>query len=136
MENSMFIARIVGPYCMIVALGALLNLKFYQQVMDDFLSHPALLFMRGAFALVLGLTVLQHHNVWTPTAGLIITILAWGAVAKGAYLTLMPSHVKKVAAFYKEYPLFLVFVLISAFMLGIGLTIFGYVIEPDLLNQV
>ena len=134
METSMFIARIVGPYCMIVALGALMNQKLYCQIFDEFIKNPALIYIRGALALIFGLMVLQYHNIWTFNPGIIITWMAWGAIIKGICLIIFPSSVSKAMEFYRQYPIFLVFILVSVLILGILLTIFGYLIEPGLLN--
>lgn len=129
MESSILIARIIGPYCVIVSLGALMNFKAYLRIFDEFSGNSALIFIRGALALICGLTVLQYHSSLAFTWDIIITLLGWGAVVKGVYLVLFPSLVSRAMEFYKKYPIFMVFLLSSALMLGILLSIFGYFID-------
>ncbi|MDI6606071.1 MAG: hypothetical protein QME65_02885, partial [Candidatus Omnitrophota bacterium] len=73
MGTSVLIARLLGPYCIIVAAGILLNLKNYQKVMEDFCKNAALVYLGGVFALLFGLLVILFHNIWAANWVVIIT---------------------------------------------------------------
>ena len=126
MGVSIFIARILGPYCLIVALGGLLNLKAYQRVIDGFITNAAMVYIGGVLALLFGLLILQYHHIWTLNWRVIITIMGWMGIIKGMYLILFPSSLTKVAKFYQKSPIFLASHLVLALVLGVILTAFGY----------
>jgi len=67
METSIFLAKLLGPYCIIVAVGLLFNLKNYQKVIEDFCKNSALLYLGGVLALFFGLLVVLFQNVWVVT---------------------------------------------------------------------
>ncbi|MBU4346165.1 MAG: hypothetical protein KKH29_02425 [Candidatus Omnitrophica bacterium] len=121
MENSMLLAKIFGSYFIIIALGGLFNLKNYQKVLDDFCKSSALIYLGGIFALVFGLLVLVFHNVWVANWTVIITILGWGALIKGAWLIIFPNTVAKFTQGYQKKTTLLTLHLVIALALGIFL---------------
>jgi hypothetical protein len=126
MGISIFIARILGPYCLIVALGGLLNLKAYQRVIDECTANAAMVYIGGILALFFGLLIIQCNNIWAFNWRVIITIIGWMGLIKGMYLILFPGSLIKVVKFYQKFPLFLVSNLILVLVLGVILTAFGY----------
>jgi hypothetical protein len=126
MGVSIFIARILGPYCLIVALGGLLNLKTYQRVIDECVVNAAMVYIGGILALFFGLLILQCNNIWTFNWRVIITIMGWSGLIKGMYLIFFPNSLIKVVKFYQKFPIFLASNLILVLVLGVILTAFGY----------
>ena len=126
MENSIFLAKILGPYCIIVGAGVLFNVKIYQKVMEDFCKNSALLYLGGIFALLFGLLILQFHNVWAANWTVIITIFGWGGLIKGAWLIIFPNSLTKLTEAYKKKTALLKVHLLVAIVLGIFLTVKGY----------
>ena len=41
MGTSIFIAKILGPFLLVAALGIISNQKFYQKVMEDYSKNAA-----------------------------------------------------------------------------------------------
>jgi len=126
METSIFLAKLLGPYCIIVAIGILFNLKTYQKVMEDFCKNSALIYISGVMALFFGLLIVLFHNVWTPNWAVIITIFGWLGLIKGAWLIILPNTVAKFTEAYQKNAALLVVHLAIALALGVCLTIFGY----------
>jgi len=126
MENSIVLAKLLGPYCIIVASGVLLNLKTYQNVIADFTKNSALAYLGGAFALIFGLLIIQFHNVWVLDWPLIITLMGWLGLIKGVRLIVFPNSLPQTVAFYQRNPNFLVVRLIVMLFLGIFLSVSGY----------
>jgi len=126
MENSIFLAKILGSYFIIIALGGLFNLKTYQKVLEDFCKNSALLYLGGIFALLFGLLVLVFHNVWVANWTVIITIFGWGGLIKGAWLIIFPNTVVKFTQAYQKKAALLTIHLVIALALGIFLTAKGY----------
>ena len=125
MESSIFFAKLIGPYCIIVALGILLNRKTYQRVMEDFFKNSALIYLGGIFALFFGLIVVLFHNVWVAGWPVIITIFGWLGLLKGAWLIIFPRAVAKLTKVYQKNSTLLVVHSMIVFAIGVVLTFFG-----------
>jgi uncharacterized protein YjeT (DUF2065 family) len=54
LENSLLLARIVGPIMIIAGLGVILNLKACKQMIIDYTSNVALRYIGGFIGLVIG----------------------------------------------------------------------------------
>ncbi len=76
MENSIFLAKILGPYCIIIATGILFNLESYQKLIEDFCKHSALLYLGGILAFLFGFLIVLFHNVWWLTGLFLLQFLA------------------------------------------------------------
>lgn len=126
MENALFLARLLGTYFIIVAIGISFNRQTYQKVMEDFCKNSALVYLGGILALFFGLLIVLFHNVWMANWLVIITIFGWGGIIKGIWLIVFPKSVAKFAEVYKKKANLLTLHLILAFALGIFLSIKGY----------
>ncbi|MFA5145189.1 MAG: hypothetical protein WC723_04205 [Candidatus Omnitrophota bacterium] len=126
MENSVFLAKILGPYCIIVALAFLFNLKSYQKVVEDFCKNSALIYLGGVFAFLVGILVVLSHNLWIADWQVIITIFGWLAIIKGTWLILFPNTVAKLTQSYQKKTALLTIELVILLALGILLTVKGY----------
>ncbi|MBA7509854.1 hypothetical protein ES705_01826 [subsurface metagenome] len=126
MENSIFLAKLLGPYCIIVAVGILFNLRTYQKVMGDFCKNSALIYLGGVMALFFGLLIVLFHNVWVANWVVIITIFGWLGFIKGAWLIILPNTVAKLTEAYQKNVALLVVHLVIILALGVFLTVMGY----------
>ena len=126
MGASIFFARLLGPYLIIIAIGILLNLKTYQKVMEDFVKNSALIYLGGVFALLFGLLVVLFHNVWIAHWIVIITIFGWLGILKGVWLIVLPNTVAKMTESCMKHTAPLVIHLTIILALGIFLTAMGY----------
>lgn len=126
MENSAVLARIIGPILIIVAVGVLLNLRNYRKLLDEFPASTSLLYLGGLMSLVFGILIVQFHNVWKLDWPLIITILGWGGVVKGALIMVFPKAVSRLADPYKKHTGLVIGWVLVALAIGILLTVMGY----------
>ena len=126
MENSILLAKILGPYFVIVAIGLMLNPKFYQGMMEDFLKNSALLYLGGVLALIFGIVVVLFHNVWVTGWQVIITIFGWMGLIKGIWLIVFPNSTGKLTHFYQKKPAILKVHMLIVLAIGMLLTIKGY----------
>lgn len=126
MENSILLAKIIGPYTVIVAIGLMFNLKFYQKMMEDFFKNTALIYLGGAMALIIGLLIVLFHNVWVAGWVVIITIFGWLGLFKGALLIILPNSVAKLTQAYQKKPVLLMVHMIIILVIGLFLTVKGY----------
>jgi uncharacterized membrane protein len=128
MENSLFLARIVGWFFIIVAAGMSLNSQAYQKIMEDFSKNTALVYLSGIFTLLIGFLMVSTHNIWRADWTLIITIFGWLGFIKGVWLLLLPNTVAKITAAYQKKASLLVAYAVVMLALGIFLVFKGYFI--------
>jgi len=75
LETSIFLAKLLGLYGVIVAGGVLLNRKAYQRVVEDLTKNSVLVYLAGIFALIFGLLIISFHNVWVLDWPVLITVI-------------------------------------------------------------
>ena len=126
MATSILLAKILGPYLIIVAIGIMFNPKFYQKMIEDFFKNAALLYLGGVMALIIGMVIVLFHNVWVPSWPVIITIFGWGGLLKGIWLIVFPNSVGKLTQIYQRKPALLRVHMIVVLVIGLFLTAKGY----------
>ena len=82
MDTSIFLARLLGPILVVLAIGLLVRQDSWRAMASDFISSKPLVFHRIPDAAG-GLALVNTHNVWEPGWPLIITIFGWLAVIGG-----------------------------------------------------
>jgi len=102
MELSISIARVMGPLLVIVSLGLLLNMKRYQSLISDFFKNEALIFLSSFIALAVGLILVMKHNYWVASWEVLVTVLSWIILLKGALAILFPEQTMEFAKSMKS----------------------------------
>jgi hypothetical protein len=128
MDNSIMLAKFIGPYIMVIGIGLLFNPKIYQKIMDDFLKNAALVYVTGLVTFVAGLAIVQFHNIWILDWRLIITLLGWNILIKGVWLIISPDTSAKMAALSAKNSKLVIIPWIVMLAIGIFLTAKGYLI--------
>jgi len=95
MTNSTVIARLMGPVLLFMGIGAVIGLlgrfpEGYVGVLREINNQSATLIL-GMFALLAGLAIVNVHNLWVSDWRVIITILGWLAIVRGALSLLFPN---------------------------------------------
>ncbi len=126
METSVFLAKLLGPYFVIVGIGVLANLKYYQGMITDFMENKAMLYLGGVMALLFGLIIVLFHNYWALNWAVIITIMGWLGILKGIALIVCPGAMMKLSRAYIENMLPLATNLTVIIILGAVLCYMGY----------
>ena len=126
MEYSMFLAKIIGWFYIVVAAGMIFNPRAYQKIMEDFSHNNALVYLSGIFSLLIGFLMVLTHNVWQADWVVIITVFGWLGLIKGVWLLLLPNTVAKITAFYQKKASLLVFYAVLMLALGAFLLVKGY----------
>jgi hypothetical protein len=85
----------MGPVLLFMGIGAAIGLlgKFpdaYVNVLRDMNDQSATMIL-GMFALLAGLAIVNAHNLWVSDWRVIITILGWLAIIRGALSLLFPN---------------------------------------------
>ncbi len=126
MNASIFLAKLIGPYCLVASVGMFLNQANYQKSMEDYLNNAALKLIGGMLALIIGLLIVNTHNVWEGSWRVIITIFGWISLIKGIWIFCFPNQTSTVARAYQNNSKLLKGNLVLLFILGVFLTVKGY----------
>lgn len=97
MEMSILLAQVIGIYLVLEGIVILTQKKFVMNVVDDFGSHKALMYVTGAMVMVLGLLIVLNHNVWESTWRVVPTLVGWAMVLKGVMLFFVPQTILRQA---------------------------------------
>jgi len=90
MQPAVFIARLIGPAFIAVALGILANGPFYSALIREAVHSPTLIYFSGLMSLVPGLAILNVHRSWSGWP-VVITIIGWLMVIGGAIRLVLPG---------------------------------------------
>ena len=95
MTNSTLISRLMGPILLFMGIGAVIGLlgefpEAYVGVLREINNQSATVIL-GMFALLAGLAIVNTHNLWVSDWRVIITILGWLAIVRGALSLLFPN---------------------------------------------
>jgi len=126
MDTSILLARLIGPLLLVVGAGIFINLEHYRRLVVDFGTSPLSIYTAGTAALLSGLLIVAFHNVWEWRWPVIITVLGWATLLKGAVRILAPKLVAERAARYGRNTNILMTSAIVLCALGGVLAYFGY----------
>src|SRR4026209_1021733 len=85
------LARVTGPYLVIVAVALFARQDSLPQLLLAFMQDAPLVFATGAFTLMEGLAVIALHHHWSDAAAIVISVIGIVAALKGASLMIAPS---------------------------------------------
>jgi len=126
MDTSVFLAKMIGPYLVLIGIGIFFNQKHYHKVMEQFSREEGDLYLGGVVALFFGLVVVIFHNIWVLDWRVIITLMGWIGLVKGASIIVFPRLILKIAETFKSHTFVIVSYVCSVLILGGILVIKGY----------
>jgi hypothetical protein len=127
-SRTIYLARLLGSYCVLVALSMLLHKQATVDLVTALLHSEPFLFTMGLVAVATGLAIVLGHNVWSGSApAVVVTLTGWLTLAKGAMFLFLSSGAE--AGFilgtlhYEQF--FYIYSSISL-VLGVYLTVAGF----------
>jgi hypothetical protein len=94
MQTSIFLARLIGPVALAVAIALFINKRAFAAMAEEFLQSRALLYLSGFLLMPAGLAIVLTHNVWVANWRVIITLLGWLMTIGGAIRVIFPDKVQ------------------------------------------
>src|SRR4029434_2136079 len=127
MDRSSFLARLIGPTFVVIALGMLINLNIYERMIAEALRPGILLYLSGLLSLLAGLAIINLHNTWHMDWRVIITVLGWLMTIGGIIRIVAPQITISIGstAYCRRTPTLLRALIVGA--LGAFLSVKGYV---------
>jgi hypothetical protein len=123
MELSMFLAKLLGIYFLIMAVDMLLRRQELEGAVRDFASSKGLLMFSGSTSLLFGLAIVIAHPIYDQNWQGLITLLGYLLVIRGVIRFAFPSYVhKKTMTFFhgKYWFIFLVVLVLGAYLTWCG----------------
>lgn len=126
MDLSIYLAKVIGLYLVIVGLGLLVSRAKIISIIKDIVNHPALLFVTGILALIFGDILVMIHNIWVTDWRIVISIIGWLALIKGTIRVVLPEMAFKVLTAFMEYDVFYYMVNLITLVVGVYLLYAGF----------
>jgi hypothetical protein len=127
MEIALLVAKIYGIVLLALGLGMLVNSSYYKKVLLDLLNNTAVIFIGGLAALAIGIVIVMNHNIWEAGWVLIVTLIGWLAIIKGALLLILPKSAGLFESWFQNKN-FIIFAGVFALIVGAVLTYYGFLV--------
>lgn len=126
MDVSKFLSKAIGIYLIIVSIAMLVNMHQFTVNVNNLVNNAPLMFVTGFFTLILGILMVLSHNIWQWNWRVIITIIAWISLLKGASIILYPQFIDKSTILFIQNINIAYIAAGFDFVLGVLLTYFGF----------
>ena len=122
--HTFFLAQVLGLYMVIMAIITLQRRDLYRNILRG-IDKPNLAMMMGsAMGLIIGLVLVDVHNIWVMEPHVVITIVAWIILIKSVLWLSMPERMltlcKKISKSSWFYLQMAITGLVGAFLVGNG----------------
>jgi hypothetical protein len=126
LQTSIFLAKLMGPFALVLGLALALNRVAFQKLANEFLASPALIFLSGVITFPVGLAILITHHVLTPNWRVLITLLGLLALISGLIRMLAPQWVTAKGRGMMAHPLIPIIAAAIYIAIGAVLCFYGY----------
>lgn len=128
MNNSIFWARLVGLYAIIVSIGTCFRLKEMHALMASMASNPVNSMLLGFFTLFLGLAIVVDHQVYKGWP-IIVTILGYWIAIKGIALLFFPQWITPFLTLWQSK--YMIYAPVPALIIGVILLYCSFFLHQD-----
>ncbi|MDI9818727.1 MULTISPECIES: hypothetical protein [unclassified Legionella] len=126
MELTIFLAKVIGWYFVIVSLFMLTRQEATKSLIADVLAQRALLFFMGIVTLIIGLLLVLSHNVWVMGWPVIITLIGWLVLISGILRLTSSKLTTKIGNWWLKNPAYLVVAAVIYLLIGLYLLYMAY----------
>ncbi len=126
MHTSIFLARLLGPLFLLPGIGVLINPRVFRALATEVVRSVTLIYLFGLVDFAGGLAIVLNHNVWAMSWRVLITLIGWVLLVRGAVRIAVPDTIMGYAPRYvgnkQIYPV----IGAAAVILGLVLCYFGF----------
>jgi len=108
--------------------GLLTKVGSLQNLLEEFSKSPALLYLSGMMAVVVGFLLVTFHNVWALDWTVIITVIGWISLIKGLVLLSLQGMYAKIFDFMHKQTTFLKGYSVFVLLIGVFFLVLGFVV--------
>ena len=126
--RTLFLSRLIGLYCILVALSMLTRRQTTVDTVTALLQNPSMMLILSVITLAAGLALVLAHNVWSGGAlAVVVTLVGWITLLKSLLFLFLPPQ-NEAGLFLRRLHYEQLFYLYGAFslVLGIYLTYGGF----------
>ena len=127
MDSSILLARLVGPLFVVIGVIIVANPSRLRTIGRELIQGEAVIFMAGMITFVVGLAIVNTHNVWVRDWRIVITLFGWISVIAGILRMGCPGLVKGIGGRMIDHPGAMVVGGVGAMLLGLFLSYHGYI---------
>jgi hypothetical protein len=126
MNITLVLAQVLGITFAVLGLSMLFNKNNTILAVEEMVQSKSFMWIGGLIALMIGAVIIALNNVWSSNLHLLISLIGWLALIKGAFLLFLPNS---AASFYRKVNKGNIFVLagLVVFILGLLLLYKGFV---------
>ena len=92
MEVTIFLAKLFGFYLVAKSIMVFLRAEEMKKLIAEFRKSRALQMVVGALVLIMGILSVSFHNEWGSIPETLVSLVAWGMVAKGLIFLWAPEE--------------------------------------------
>ena len=102
MELSILVAKILSLTYLSAGVAVLSGKLSFSRIAEDFEKSPALTFISGFVTLIIGMLLVEYHNIWMRNWIVLITLVGWLSLVKGVMLIAYPRYISLFKGWYKN----------------------------------
>ena len=125
MELTMIAAKILAIYLLAVGVGMFNGSLNTKKLLSSMEKSQGLLVVAGFMCIVIGMILVENHNIWVKDWTVIVTITGWGALVKGILLLTAPDTM--ISAGKSAYKKNSQLISLSSIVLGAVLTYYAFI---------
>ena len=127
MPTSIFLARLLGPLLLVPGIGLLLTPRMFRAMATELIGSVLLIYLFGLIDFTAGLAIVLTHNVWIANWRVLITLIGWLLLIRGAIRILAADRLKPFATKLFRNKLLIPVSGGVMIILGLILCYFGYI---------
>jgi uncharacterized protein YjeT (DUF2065 family) len=97
-QASIFLARLLGPVLLLPGIGLFINPRVFRTMATEVVGSITLIYLFGFIDLAAGLAIVLTHNVWVASWRVLITLIGWLLLIRGAARVLITDRIMGYAA--------------------------------------
>jgi hypothetical protein len=118
--RTLFLSRLIGLYCVLVALSMMTRRQATLESVTALLHSPSMMFVLGAITLAAGLAMVLAHNKWSGGAlVVVVTVVGWITLLKSLLFLFLSPQIE-AGLFLRRLHYEQLFYLYGAFSLALG----------------
>jgi hypothetical protein len=95
MDTTIFLASIWGPIILAMGLGIFVSRSYYVRIYRDLEKDALAVLTFGMLAMAVGIIQIKAHDVWNNLPEIVVSLIGWMLLVKGAMFTIIPRVVDK-----------------------------------------
>lgn len=128
MAISIFLAKVLGLYFVVIALWLLIRHRHTDMVMNEMMSSPGVLSLAAILGLIFGVLIVVAHNIWHLNWTLIITLIGWIALVKAFFNLFLTDVARRFFKVWLQSRTAMVITDIFMIIIGLFLLYHGFVL--------